>query len=287
MQNAYRPYRPLGETETPMVVKNLLIINVLFFLAKLTLNVDMDHIFGLHFPTAPNFRVWQPITYLFMHADITHIFFNMFGLWMFGRQLENYWGPKRFLIYYLITGIGAAVIHYLVLYFTVLAPMLELTTAVTDTPSLATFDALMAQYKADVSNFAYSTNQITFINEQLATLNTQPGNTQALSALATFAADFRDYYLNMGTVVVGASGALFGILLAFGMLFPNTPLMLLFFPVPIKAKYIVIGYGVIELFSGLRNSPTDNVAHFAHLGGMLFGFILIKYWNNTLRNRMY
>jgi len=237
MQNAYKPYRPLGGSETPMVVKNLLIINVLFFLAKLTLKVDLDQLLGLHFPTAPNFKVWQPITYMFMHGDVMHIFFNMFGLWMFGRQLENYWGPKRFLTYYLITGIGAAIVHFTVFYFTQLQP----------------FEARLAL------SFAPGSDEYRFLIEEA--LNAQ--------------------------VVVGASGALFGLLLAYGMLFPNTELMLIFFPVPIKAKFFVIGYGLLELYSGLQNNPMDNVAHFAHLGGMLFGFILIKYWNKTMRNRMY
>lgn len=237
MQNAYKPYRPLGGTETPMVVKNLLIINVLFFLAKLTLKVDLDQLLGLHFPTAPNFKIWQPITYMFMHGSGSHILFNMFGLWMFGRQLENYWGPKRFLTYYLITGVGAAIVHFTVFYFVTYLP-----------------------FQAKISPFF------------------APGTEQYIAAM--------DSLLN-GSVVVGASGALFGLLLAFGMLFPNTELMLIFFPVPIKAKYFVIGYGVIELYSGLQNNPMDNVAHFAHLGGMLFGFILIKYWNKSMRNRMY
>lgn len=234
----FNQYRPQSNFGMPMVVKNLLIINVLFFLAsQFEGNFDLYQLFGLHFPTAPNFKVWQPITYMFMHADVMHIFFNMFALFMFGSKLENYWGPKRFLTYYMVTGIGAAVVHFAVFYFT-----------------------SYHQIQVELSHI------------------TTPGSEYYESVMDTF--------LN-GSLVIGASGAVFGLLLAFGMLFPNTELMMLFFPVPIKAKYFVIGYGLIELFSGIRATEGDNVAHFAHLGGMLFGFIMIKYWNKTMRNRFY
>jgi membrane associated rhomboid family serine protease len=234
----FNQYRPQSNFGIPMVVKNLLIINVLFFAGTLlSTNVDFYQLFGLHFPTAPNFKVWQPITYMFMHGDVMHIFFNMFGLYMFGSQLEKYWGPKRFLTYYMVTGIGAAIVHFTVFYF-VSMPRFENELNILAAQGYAIPDSLW------------------------------------------------DEFLN-GNLVVGASGAIFGLLLAFGMLFPNTELMMLFFPVPIKAKYFVIGYGLIELFSGVRAAEGDNVAHFAHLGGMLFGFILIKYWNKTMRNRFY
>jgi membrane associated rhomboid family serine protease len=234
----FNQYRPQSNFGIPMVVKNLLIINVLFFAGTLlSKNIDFYQLFGLHFPTAPNFKVWQPITYMFMHSDYMHIFFNMFGLFMFGSTLEKHWGPKRFLIYYMVTGIGAAIVHFTVFYF-VSMPRFENELNILAAQGYAIPDSLW------------------------------------------------DEFLN-GNLVVGASGSIFGLLLAFGMLFPNTELMMLFFPVPIKAKYFVIGYGLIELFSGVRAAEGDNVAHFAHLGGMLFGFILIKYWNKTMRNRFY
>lgn len=213
----------------PPVVKNLLIINGLFFLATLTfenLGVDLTDKFGLHFPLASSFRPYQLLTYMFMHGNFMHLFFNMFALWMFGNTLENVWGPKRFLIYYLITGIGAAICHYTVVYFQ-MQPVFD-------------------EINANVAN-----------------------------ALA--AEGYRQEVYNMIPVVVGASGSVFGILLAFGMMFPNT-MLYIYFAIPIKAKWFVILYGAIELFSGIASIDGDNVAHFAHLGGMLFGFILIKYW---------
>lgn len=202
----------------PPVVKNLLILNVLFFLADISLQTrgfDLTQWLGLHYITAQDFYPWQFITYMFMHGNFSHLFFNMFALWMFGYALENYWGSKRFLVYYLITGVGAALIQTGVL-------ALEIR-----------------------------------------------GMTQGLPPFAA------QHYINQ-IVTVGASGAVYGILLAFGMCFPNVPIFLYFF-FPIKAKWFVIIYGVIELFAGIGGTA-DGVAHFAHLGGMIFGLLLILYW---------
>lgn len=202
----------------PPVVKNLLILNVLFFLADISLQtrgIDLTQWLGLHYITAQDFYPWQFITYMFMHGNFSHLFFNMFALWMFGYALENHWGSKRFLVYYLITGVGAALIQTGVL-------ALEIR-----------------------------------------------GMTQSLPPFAA------QHYINQ-IVTVGASGAVYGILLAFGMCFPNVPIFLYFF-FPIKAKWFVIIYGVIELFAGIGGTA-DGVAHFAHLGGMIFGLLLILYW---------
>jgi len=221
----------------PPVTKNLIIINVLFWVASLVLpkiGVNLVQLLGLHFPGATDFKFYQIISYMFMHdiRSFTHVFFNMFAVYMFGRVLENVWGPKRFLIFYMITGIGAGLIQELVWF-------IELR------------DVLSSQY--DMINL---------------------NGTQLIP---------KSEYLNF-FVTIGASGAVFGILLAFGMLFPNIPLYLMFIPIPIKAKYFVIGYGLIELFMGVSNFSGDSVAHFAHLGGMLFGFILIKYWQKKDRD---
>ena len=182
----------------PKVVKHLLIINLIVFLAELVLerqsNFYITNMLALNSIPSGNFHVWQLVTYMFMHAGWDHLFFNMFALWMFGYVLENYWGWKRFLVYYMVCGIGAALVNLLV-----------------------------------------------------------PG----------------------WTITVGASGAVYGILLAFGMMFPNERIYL-YFLMPIKAKWFVLGYALIELFEGFFT--TGNVAHFAHLGGMLFGFLLILYW---------
>lgn len=235
-------YRPASFSQLPLVVKNLLIINGLFFLATISLQgnntgIDIVKWFGLHQFQSPDFMPHQLITHFFMHANFTHLLFNMFALWMFGKILENVWGAKRFLTYYMITGIGAAFVHLAV-----------------------------SQYQ--IFQLANNVPEILELAKQ-GLYNTGNANSLRLTQLVT-------------TPTVGASGAVFGILLAFGMIFPNT-LLYIFFAIPVKAKYFVIVYGLIELYSGISNNPADNVAHFAHLGGMLFGFILLKYWqkNNT------
>jgi membrane associated rhomboid family serine protease len=244
---------PLGGM-TP-VVKNLLIINALVFFASIMLNssfgIRIEDYLGLHVPMAEKFGPHQLITYMFLHAypSFGHIFFNMFALFMFGRMLESTWGSKRFLIYYMVTGVGAATIQIITQYIEIM-PMLQDITAAMNNPT-------------------YENLKIFFHLEPNQTLNPEVARQSLMN--------FRTDYLN-AQVTVGASGAVFGILLAFGMLFPNIRLMLLFPPIPIKAKYFVIIYGVAELFLGVANFSFDNVAHFAHLGGMLFGFILIKYW---------
>jgi membrane associated rhomboid family serine protease len=229
----YNNYRPGGFSLLPEVVKNLLIINGLFFLITMVVgnrfNIDLNQLLGLHYPQSEAFKPYQIITYMFMHGNLTHILMNMFALWMFGTNIENYWGGKRFLIFYLITGLGAAFIHYIVLYFSSVMPTLHEIEALQTMGTIDNADAV------------------------------------------------KTAFYNSIPPVVGASGAVFGLLLAFGMLFPEQ-MIYIYFAIPIKAKYFVILYGLIELFTGIHNSSADNVAHFAHLGGMLFGFILIKYW---------
>ena len=232
-------YRPGNFSELPEVVKNLLILNGLFFLATVSLNnlgIDLVKILGLHQFQSPDFRPHQLITHLFMHGNFTHLFFNMFALWMFGKILENVWGSKRFLIYYMITGIGAASIHLLISQYQIISISNQI-------PEMVNL-AIEGRYNPSIP-----------ISKKLTQLIITP--------------------------TVGASGAVFGLLLAFGMLFPNA-LLYLYFAIPIKAKYFVIGYGLIELYAGISNNPADNVAHFAHLGGMIFGFFLIKYWKNDI-----
>jgi len=185
----------------PVVTRNLLIINLIVWAACNLLPFPLYDYLGLYDLNSGHFHLYQLITYQFTHVAFFHLFFNMFALFIFGRVLENYWGPSRFLTYYMVTGIGAGLIQLAVCYFQ-----------------------------------------------------------------------------NIHSVTIGASGAIFGILLAFGMIFPNTPLMIIPFPFPIKAKYLVIGYGLIELWMGFANQSGDDVAHFAHLGGMLFGIVLILYW---------
>lgn len=270
-------FRPGGFTLLPPVVKNLLIINGLFFLATLalgnTFGIDLYRVLGLHFPGAQNFAPYQFISYMFMHGGFTHLFFNMFALWMFGNVLENVWGPKRFIVYYLITGLGAALLHYAVLYWQML-PTLRAVNMVLENPDHESLKIFLESDYFKVTSTEIQNNFRLFLRDYNSLINNSPN--EAMVRAINFLNQYRIDFLN-APVVVGASGAVFGILLAFGMLFPNS-LIYLFFAIPIKAKYFVMIYGAMELYFGIANRPGSNVAHFAHLGGMLFGFLLIRYW---------
>jgi membrane associated rhomboid family serine protease len=261
---------------TPPVTKNLILINIVMLLAAYvvpkTFGIDLTDLLGMHYIASPQFHPYQIFTYMFMHGGITHLFFNMFALYMFGKVLEQVWGGKRFLIYYIVTGVGAVIVHTLVNYFEY-SHINAAITAFNNSPSPGAFEALIQK------NFPEYFQQI--YDKLLISWNSDPGNTAYINQANLYLNDLLK--LSMSTPMVGASGAVFGILLAFGMLFPNTELLLLFPPIPIKAKYFVIIYGAIELFAGVYN-PGSNIAHFAHLGGMLFGFILIKYWQKTSKN---
>jgi len=231
----------------PPIVKNLIFINVLMLLAYYAalsvFDFDLNKTLGLYFPRSEQFMPIQIISHMFMHGGIWHLFFNMFALYMFGQILEQVWGPKRFLIYYFVCGFGAALIHETVIAF---------------------------QY-IHLINIISPVDVQLVVNEGTAYFNqgkvfTDP-SMQSLQIL-------------LNTPTVGASGAIFGVLLAFGVLFPNTELMLLFPPIPIKAKFFVIIYGGIELYLAITQ-PGASIAHAAHLGGMLFGYILIRYWRKT------
>ena len=225
----------------PTITKNLLIINILAFLAYVVLRtrgVDLNDIFGLHFLLASRFHIYQLFTYMFMHGGWDHIFFNMFALWMFGCVMERVWGPKKFLFYYIFCGVGAGIIQEIAQY-------VELYSLLSGQPGVE-FTTLFSSAWSD-------------------------------SALAES--------LNAWTTV-GASGAIYAILLAFGMTFPNERIFIFPLPIPIKAKWFVMAYVAIELFSALGTS-SDNVAHFAHLGGMLFGFLLIRYWEHHPEDELY
>jgi len=262
----------------PTVVKNILIINGLFFLATIVLasnfNIDLIRIFGLHYFPAEDFRPYQLITYMFMHGGMTHIFFNLFAVWMFGSALENYMGPKRFMIYYLITGLGAALTHYTVVHFQ-LQPVLGFIDGFLKNPDLNALQGFLQSDSFVIPSYEFRAITTAFI-EKYNNLISVGDMTAALDLSIQYMSDYRIAYIN-APVVVGASGSVFGILLAFGMLFPNS-LIYMFFLIPIKAKYFVILYGILELYAGVANTPGDNIAHFAHLGGMIFGIIMLLYW---------
>jgi len=263
---------------TPPAVLNLLIINTLVFFATYVLqrsNVDLVGLLGMYYPGSSLFKPYQLITHMFTHATLTHLFFNMFALWMFGRVLESVWGSKRFLIYYFITGFGAAALHLLVNSLSIGAISNE-AQALLNTLSPDSFAAFMhhrfPEYQGQIADF-------------ITAWSLDPNNPTYIDQAPEFIRQLLQLRMNVPTV--GASGAVFGVLLAFGMLFPNTQLMLLFPPIPIKAKWVVLGYGLIEFVGAIWNQPGDNVAHFAHLGGMIFGFFLIKYWNRKQRHQFY
>lgn len=239
--NYNNQYRPGGFGGLPVVTKNIIIINVIMFAATMlaaTRGLDLTKYFGLHYYLASDFKPHQFITYIFMHGSFMHIFFNMFGVFMFGQVLEQVWGPKRYLIFYIVTGLGAALAQYVVMHFQI-TDVLNAVNAEIESGRLSALD------QADLINQKFD-------------------------------------YLNRH-VIVGASGSLFGLLGAFGMLFPNQQLQLYFF-IPVKAKWLVIAYGAFELFSGWKNDPMDNVAHFAHIGGLLVGVLLVLLWRRDRKH---
>lgn len=236
-------YRPGGFQILPPVVKNLIIINVIFFLATEVLRkyagIDLNYYLALFFPTSPFFEPWQFITHIFMHGGWGHLFFNMFALWMFGNVIENLLGAKRFIIFYFVCGLGAALLHLFVF-------------------SIENLDAI--RWFADLSpnvkqEMIYQFNQTGMGDPRMAP---------------------------MVIPTVGASGAIFGLLFAFGYLFPNL-LIYVYFLFPVKAKWFVAFYAALELFSGI-SGQSDNIAHFAHIGGMLFAFLLLKVWQLNHKN---
>jgi len=218
-------FRPQGFRFLPPVVKNLLIINILLFLLDSALRnfgINLTRTLGLYYPLSENFLPTQYLTYLFMHGSFMHLFFNMFALWMFGYTLENAWGSKRFLFFFLFCGVGAGLIQNIVVAY-------------------------------EVWNFTQ----------------------QGYSAISVAR------YMN-NAVVIGASGSVYGILLAFGMMYPNMRVYV-YFLFPVKVKYLVSFLALLALFSGFGGGGGSNIAHFAHLGGMLFAFILIMYWRRSYR----
>lgn len=214
----------------PTITKNLLIVNVVVFLATYlfrTMGVDLNNVLGLHFFLAPDFHIYQLFTYMFAHGGFSHIFFNMFALWMFGCIVERTWGAKKFLTYYIVCGVGAGLFQ-----------------------ELAQFAQFYFIASEHIPNFTLA---------------------QTMKVADAYAVGLNPW------TTVGASGAVYGILLAFGMLYPEERIFIFPLPVPIKAKWFVMGYAAIELFMAY-SSTGDGVAHLAHLGGMVFGFFLIRYW---------
>ena len=237
--------------DTPTVTKNLIIINLLCFFGAFVAErygIDLNNVLGLHYFESEKFRLYQLFTYMFMHSGFEHIFFNMFAVWMFGRILETVWGPSRFLFYYVLCGVGAGLVQEVAQYFDFMPYMAD-----------------MAQLSTYASDAVIPIHGVSHTAAQWLTM----------------------YERVISVSTVGASGAVYAILMAFGMMFPNQELFIFPLPMPIKAKWLIIGYFVIELGLGIMNN--DGIAHFAHLGGMVFGFLLIVYWKTkgTGNERIY
>ena len=227
-------------------VKHLLIINCIFFLAAIIVGESMYDFFALHFPDSPKFEYWQIITHMFMHGDFSHILFNMIGLWMFGTPMEQMWGKNKFIFYYLSTGLGAALLQITIYYYQV-NQVNEFFSDLNLSSSVISEFYLSSRLPADIINNI----DIEILKRAFSSYN---------------------------SVLVGASGALYGVLVAFAMSFPNTQLMLLFPPIPIKAKYLVPILIFADLFFGFSSYSIGPIAHFAHLGGALTGFLMLYYW---------
>lgn len=236
--NFNNQYRPSAFGGLPVVTKNIIIINVILFLLTqilaATQGISLTDYFGLHYYLAPAFKPHQFITYIFMHGSLSHLLFNMIGVYVFGQVLEQVWGPKRYLIFYILTGLGAALAQYIIMHFEI--------------------SSLLTSVNSQIENSFNTEERTYFMNQKF----------EFIESL--------NYH-----VIVGASGSLFGLLGAFGLLFPNRQLYL-YFLFPVKAKWLVIAYGAFEIFSGLRNNPGDNVAHFAHIGGLVVGLIIVLIW---------
>jgi len=234
------------------IVKHLLIVNIIFFFASSVLGEIMYDLFAMHYPNNPNFFIWQPITHMFMHGDLTHIMFNMFGLWMFGTPIEQMWGKKKFIFFYISAGLGAVLLQTIIYHIDIIS-----------------VNQILSEYglsRGEIDLF-YETGRLN------TSLIQTIGEDKLFSGIQSFKA-----------LMVGASGALYGILVAFAMLFPNVQLMLLFPPIPVKAKYLVPILILFDLFFGFTSYSVGPIAHFAHVGGAITGFVMMWYWKKNNYN---
>ena len=229
-------------------IKHLIIINVILFVAPMLLKLDLTNILALHFPKNEHFGIWQYVTHIFMHGSFAHILFNMYGLWAFGTPLEQMWGKKKFFFFFFSAGIGAGIIYTLVNYYQ--------------------FNVVYEQ----LINLGLSASDIQNI------LNTGSYN-EAIIPLSN--KEMSEFYSLYHTPAVGASGAVYGVLVAFGLYFKDAKLALIFFPVPIAAKYFIPVIILGDLFFGMTKYSIGNIAHFAHIGGALIGFLIAWYWKKN------
>lgn len=278
-------FRPSRFEILPTIVKNLLIINGLFFLAQNTfkgpsVNFSIEDVLALHAWQSDLFKPWQLVTHMFLHGDLGHIFGNMFALWMFGSVLENLWGSKRFLTFYLICGLGAALIHLLFLSYELM-------------PLMKGYAAIFQQhadggpYQADAMINFISKNKLgepAYRDQLINLIRENPNDAGLMNKLFEQLTVF--YQSRINTSTIGASGAVFGVLAAFVYLFPNTYLYI-YFLVPVKAKWIGLLYFGYEVFFALKNSAGDNVARWAHIGGAIVGLLIVMTWNKNNKKTFY
>ena len=271
-------FRPGRFEILPVIIKNLLIINVLFFIAQLAFAkshvIRIEDWLALHHVKSPLFQPWQIITHMFLHGGGWHLFGNMFALWMFGSVLENLWGPKRFLVFYFLCGIGAALLHLVFLWYDYL-DLLNLFLNIQQSPSPEKIVSFYSEYGRYGNESGIATLQQYVSN---------PDNPGLAQQAVNVIADITNRLVSRPTL--GASGAVFGILAAFVYLFPNTYIYLYFF-VPVKAKWIGLVYFAYELYSAIQNSAGDDVARWAHVGGGIVGFLLVLTWNKKNKKQFY
>ncbi|WP_310587136.1 rhomboid family intramembrane serine protease [Tellurirhabdus bombi] len=253
------------------VVRTMLLVNVALFLIT-AFGINLTYNFALYSFLSPAFQPYQLVSYMFLHANFNHVFSNMLGLFFFGPLLEQVWGSKKFTFFYFFTGIGAGALFAAINYYEI-SHFRDAIAAYTAAPTPDGFLYLVKDHAPGlyeqlfdfINQFEDNSSNPTYIQNSIKIVNS--------------------YYLQQVNIpMVGASGAVFGILMAFGLLFPNTELFLLFLPIPIKAKYLVAFYGAYEIYSGVYRAQTDGVAHFAHIGGMLFAYILVRYWGTQRKN---
>jgi len=254
----------------PPVVKNLLIINIaVFILSRFLLN-DLYYYLSIYFIKSEYFRPYQIITHMFLHADMWHLFFNMFALYMFGMVLEYHAGSKRFFMLYFVAGLGAIFLHEFVVWLQYKS-ILHDSKVFFNNPVLSNFEIMVHNNKK-----FFSSDVFTFINEWRKNQGNEYFLQKAIEETESLLNNLNNRVFNIPTM--GASGAVFGLLAAFAVLFPNTELYVMFIPIPVKAKYVIPFYAILELFFGVANFKGDNIAHFAHLGGAIFGFIIAIIW---------
>ncbi len=254
------------------VVQNLIYINIAIFIVQLLGLINQEALFeivGMHYVYSKHFNPFQLVTYIFFHGDFKHLFGNMFGLLIFGPLLEKVWGAKRFILFYFVTGIGAGLIYAIIKYLEI-HPVEMAAYEFLANPKPEIFELFFSKYVKD---------HYYMVADLVRAYTDQPNNIEFIEAARMQVKNLISAYVD--SPMIGASGSVFGLMAGMALLFPNTELQLLFIPFPVKVKYLVGFYAIIELYSGMIRVPGDNVAHYAHIGGMIFAYILIMIWKRN------